>query len=519
MLKNSIATKLILLIVLAILITSLAIPNISSAETIYYQEIRQGIESFPKSYQEKLKALKKLHPNWTFTAAYTGIDWNELLRYESGDTLHGRSVIYKNCDASDKCYCGGVYDYNFYCASKKAIAYYIDPRNFLTETKVFQFEELSYNPNVHSLESIQKAVKGSFLDNSVTFKDKNTNKDVTMSYAEIILEAAKQSKMSPFHIKSKIIQEVGWDGSDSTSGTCKGYEGLYNFFNIGAYDEGDPIANGLEYARKHGWTNQYISIVEGAKFIAEDYINVGQNTSYFFKFDVITKRIWYDEALNPTTGIRTATTKPQWLFTHQYMTNIGDPASQSPSVFNMYADNGLLNTALNFIIPVYNNMPDDTTTAATPTPTPKPTATPTPAPKVDPTYRVDEEEKNIVATIGMDIKTITKELKISHYNIRDVKGNKVDSYTKTLATGYVLNIIDSKTQAITKSYTIVVKGDISGDGKINSADLLRIRQHLLGIKKADGVFEIAADTSGDGKINSADLLRIRQHLLNTKYIT
>ena len=156
-------------------------PTISFAETVYYQTIKSGIENFPKSYQAKLNALKKLHPNWTFTAAYTGIDWNELLKYESGDTLHGRSVIYKNCSASDKCSCGGIYDYNFFCASKQAIARYIDPRNFLTETGIFQFEELSYNPNVHSLASIQKAVKGSFLDASVTFHDAKTNKDVTIN--------------------------------------------------------------------------------------------------------------------------------------------------------------------------------------------------------------------------------------------------------------------------------------------------------------------------------------------------
>lgn len=106
MLKSSVVTKFIILIVLAILITSLVLPNISNAETIYKQEIKSGIESFPKSYQDKLNALKKLHPNWTFTAAYTGIDWNELLKYESGDTLHGRSVIYKTCEESDKCSCG-----------------------------------------------------------------------------------------------------------------------------------------------------------------------------------------------------------------------------------------------------------------------------------------------------------------------------------------------------------------------------------------------------------------------------
>ncbi len=522
MLSKRVITKPFVLALIAIMLLTFIIPNISYA-TAYNQEIKSGIDSFPKSYQEKLRALTKIHKNWTFTAAYTGIDWNELLKYESGDTLHGRSVIHKSmADMDDICSCGGVYDYSYYCASKKAVAYYIDPRNFLTETAVFQFEEQSYNEKVHTLESVKKSVKGSFLDNTVTFYDKTKKKNIKMSYAEIILEAAKQSKMSPFHIKSKIIQEVGWDGSDSVSGTCKGYEGIYNFFNYGAYDTGDPIINGLEYAKKSGWTNQYIAIVEGAKLIADDYVNMGQNTSYFFKFDVITKRIWLDEALDKKTGIRTATTKPEWLFSHQYMTNLGDPASQSPSVFNMYASNGLLDTSLNFIIPVYDNMPDDVSTQATPVPTPKvtPSPTPTPVPTATPkpSYKLDAKAKTITSSPDMAISTIIKEQKITNYNITNTKGNVLEKKKEILATGYKLNVLDTDKKTIKTAYTVIVKGDISGDGKVNSADLLKMRQHLLGTKKATGVFTNAADVSGDGKVNSADLLRIRQHLLGTKKI-
>ena len=69
-----------------------------------------------------------------------------------------------------------------------------------------------------------------------------------------------------------------------------------------------------------------------------------------------------------------------------------------------------------------------------------------------------------------------------------------------------------------KEFTNIVPGDPSGDGQINSADLLKIRQHLLGTKKLSGVFFTASDVNYDNQINSADLLRVRQHLLGSKPI-
>lgn len=108
-------------------------------------------------------------------------------------------------------------------------------------------------------------------------------------------------------------------------------------------------------------------------------------------------------------------------------------------------------------------------------------------------------------------------------NINVLSGEKVtvkNSNNTTVSsgnigTGYKLV---KEVNGSTSTYTIVVLGDVNGDGIINSADLLKIRQHLLKSLNLSGPNFTSADINQDTIINSADLLRERQHLLGTKLI-
>ena len=337
--------KSIISLIIITIIGLLVFPtNNSYAATKYTQSLSTGISCFPQEYQDALNKIKELHPNWTFEAYNTGISWETLILNET--STHGRNRIIKSAEESWKCSCGNVAS-GYACASEGIIAYYLDPRNFLNEINIFQFLEISYNANIHNLEGIKSAVKNTFLDDTITY-EKN-DQTYTTTYSEIILEAAKQSKMSPYSIVTKIIQEVGTKGSSSVTGTYSGYEGYYNFFNLGAYDSGNAIVNGLKYARDKGWDNQYDSIIEGAKEVANGYTNAGQNTAYFYKWDVVGTTI--------LTAGSTQTVSSTNMFWHQYMANVQDPTSQSKSLYNTYAKNGILDRELNFIIPVYTDMP------------------------------------------------------------------------------------------------------------------------------------------------------------------
>lgn len=173
----------------------------------------------------------------------------------------------------------------------------------------------------------------------------NSETDVTVTYAQAFMTAAESYNVSPYHLVSRVIQEVGVNGSRSVSGKEPGYEGIYNYYNIGAYQSSDPVINALKWASTPSaeekylrpWNSRYKAILGGAKYIATGYINVGQNTLYFQKFDVIANG---------------------GLYSHQYMSNIMAASSEGIRTYNKYSKMGQLSNSFTFLIPVYDNMPD-----------------------------------------------------------------------------------------------------------------------------------------------------------------
>ena len=315
--------------------------------------------TFPTETEPYVAELKNKYPNWEFKALYTNLDWKYVIDKEN---VFGKNLVPKSYSDNWKNTKPGEYnvevDSGWVDSSRSAVEFAMDPRNFINNVRVFQFEELSYNSQTNNLSSIEKILYGTeFYNKIVEYKTSTGNNIVTNEkYSDLILAASKVSGVSSFHLASRIKQEVGpFLSHSSISGTVKGFEGLYNFYNIGATSSSEPmgaIKNGLQYAKDGKgassstkekylipWNTKERAITGGAKFIGSSYINLGQNSIYLQKFHV------YD-------------TQNGELFWHQYMTNVLAPYSESKLIYNGYAKSNLLDTPMSFVIPIYNNMPE-----------------------------------------------------------------------------------------------------------------------------------------------------------------
>ena len=286
------------------------------------------IAQFPTSYQSGLLNLKTAHPNWIFVRMETDLDWKTAVQEENKNS---RSLISSSVTSSWKT---ADFDKSWSYPSDGILAYYMDPRNFLSENYIFQFELLSYNDTYHKESAVQSILNGTFMSGAIPGDSKG------QSYAQAFCNIARQLGVSPFHLASRVRQEQGNGTSPLISGTHPSYPGVYNYFNIGATGKGSAqvIENGLKKAAEYKWTTRYLSLEGGSNIISKDYIRKGQNTLYLQKFNV-------------------SKTSPSGLYQHQYMQNIAAPSSEAVSVKKAYATAGSLNNPFVFRIPVYKNMP------------------------------------------------------------------------------------------------------------------------------------------------------------------
>ncbi len=540
-------------------------------------------QGFPESYRAPLRALHAQYPNWVFRAQHTGLTWKEVLDAEAA---LGVSLVPTGSIASWKSCAYGAYNpatgvWNgldsaaWVAADRGIVAYCLDPRNALTATAIFQFENLAYSDTC-TVEGVKAILAGTFMAEG--------------EWAEWFMLAGREAGVSPYHLASRARQEQGVYGNALGHGNAGApYNGYYNLFNINAYATAtlSPIQNGARYAATTNaayhlpWTSALLSIRGGAVILGNSYINREQNTLYLQKFDV--------------------TDGGNGLYRHQYMTNIFAPTSEATTLSGAYTDE-VKAGAMEFCIPVYKEMPEEACT--------KPTSTGsndnwlsaltvtdrtfTPAfstyrtayelsvPNMVSSLRVNAVAYSATATVsgtgtvplksGMNAVSIkvtaasgavrvytlsvyrtpsetgdqenAPTLKSETYRIEDTiqgiaPGTAADAFLKgftlsdseaslivvdkdgarvtgTVGTGCVLHVFKGDT--LFAVYPLLIRGDVSGDGAVSIVDLLQIQQHLLKVRTLTDHWLHAADVSLDGAVSIVDLLKTQQHLLKVTVI-
>ena len=373
--------------------------NLDTAD-VQDETFEESIKDFPDTYKPYLRSLHKDHPSWKFTPLMTNLDFMEsaTIERENASIYKTESKLTKKLDGNGNPIPTNEKDW--YEPTVETVSYYMDPRNFLNESYIFQFEDLT-NSDTITEEIVQSVLNKNDLIKGYDLIDNKT-------YASIYMEAGKQANVNPVYLASLSVQEVGSQtllvtGEEFIYENVT-YSGLFNFFNIGASSSAsNPLRKGLVYASG------------GMCTICATYDASTQTTTEEQNKPV-------EEAYDKVKAI----------------SNIGGKT------------NGGYISGFN---------------------------------------------------IGEGITTLQEKESSISYSSNDI-----------IKTGMTITLKDGT------SYTVVIYGDTNSDGKINSADLLKIKQYLLEIGKLSDAEMEAADVNHNGKINSANLLKIKQYLLGTNKI-
>ncbi|MCR5429654.1 MAG: Ig-like domain-containing protein [Eubacterium sp.] len=351
---------IVLVMVMALVITS--VNFVPKMETKAADAFENSIKSFPASYKPYLRTMHKKYPNWKFVPYKTNINFATAVAKEAANN---NSLIENYFSKFLKSNAKGDYfpstkryvakdGGTWVSSNKNAVAYFMDPRNFLNTNFVYMFESLSYDASTQTQAGVEAVLNGTFMykTNICYLNTKGKYIKTTTKYSAQIIAAAKTSNVNAYYIASKIRQEIGgaknskyagMGASGSISGSYGSYKGYYNFYNIGAFTGANPIASGLKWCKSgksysRPWNTPMKSINGGAKYIGDKYINCGQNTIYFERFNV-------------------NRSSKYGLYSHQYMTNVYGAAAESMLTANAYESMKIAGLTKKFIIPVFNNMP------------------------------------------------------------------------------------------------------------------------------------------------------------------
>ena len=189
-------------------------------------------QGFPDSYKDSLRTLHAEHPTWVFRAQKTGLDWNTVIDNES---LVGANLVDTGSISSWKSTEYGAYDWNtskwtgfdgatWVAASEEIVAYYMDPRNFLNDTYVFQFLNHSYDSAHQTKDGLKSMVKGTFLEKEAVSVGTDSGSSTSVTPGTI---SGDEERLGPGYVNRNVTTETsGGPGATGGPGASDGQSGV-----------------------------------------------------------------------------------------------------------------------------------------------------------------------------------------------------------------------------------------------------------------------------------------------------
>ncbi len=109
------------------------------------------------------------------------------------------------------------------------------------------------------------------------------------------------------------------------------------------------------------------------------------------------------------------------------------------------------------------------------------------------------------------LKTGIKESELRDAYLEVIGNGHLEFSSALIGTGTVVTLINDNTGEVAATYEIVIFGDVTGDGNINSSDVTELRNINAGLitYAPDSAQYFAADITHDGNVNSSDVTEAR----------
>ena len=211
--------------------------DITDTDAEYEATLREA--GFPDSYIPYLVHLHKKNPNWIFRPIITNLKWDNVISGESGKNYiqNPTEEVYRTSSTPAE-------GKTWFEATDGVNAFFIDPRNFLTERFIFMFENLQFDEQTQTPEIVKSVFGSSYL--------------AADEYVGYFINAGRDFNVSPVHLAARVVQEGGANSNypaitGTSTQTYRGHslKGFYNYYNIGAYEDAytnSSVTRGLAYA-------------------------------------------------------------------------------------------------------------------------------------------------------------------------------------------------------------------------------------------------------------------------------